>query len=105
MVQAKNLHNPSYIIQATEQSGRAVQCTLARGCTRYHSSLKIKENDFVFLVLMEYVPDVELFCDPLTGPNVPSGDLKQLAQSSTAEGLGPALAACARVGFPGYASK
>lgn len=57
---------------------------------------------------MEYVPDVELFSDPLKGPNVPSGDLKQLAQSSPmvpTERLGPALAACARVGFPGSASK
>lgn len=57
---------------------------------------------------MEYVPDVELFCDPLMGPSVPTGDLNQLAQSSPVvptEGLGPALAACARVGFPGCASK
>lgn len=78
MGKAKNLHNPSYIICTMEQLGRAVRCTLAR----YHSSLKIKKNNLVFLVFMEYVPDVELFCDPLKVPSVPSGDLDQLAQSS-----------------------
>lgn len=57
---------------------------------------------------MEYVPDVKLFCDPLKDPSVHFGDLSQFAQSRPmvpTDGLGPALAACARVGFPGSASK
>lgn len=65
MVQTKNLRN-SYIIWATEQSGGAVQCTLARGCTRYYSSLKIKQ--FCFPSIYEICSKWGIVLWPSKGP-------------------------------------
>lgn len=97
-----------YINQAIEQSGRAVQYILERGYTSYHSSIKARENYFGSLIFMEYIPDVELFCDHLNSPSVSSGEKNLLSPSSSlalTEQLGPALAACARVWFPECDSK
>ena len=89
-----------YVNQAIEQSRRTVQYVLERGYTRYCSSVKVRENNFGSLIFMEYLADMELFCDHLNSPNVSSGEKNQLAQSSSivpTELLGSALAACARV--------
>lgn len=45
----------------------------------YHRSIKVRENNFGSFKFMEYIPDVELFCDHLNSPSASCGEENQLA--------------------------